>query len=121
MLCKTAAATVPSGRGEYADPQRCAELFRGEYRELPSIDADDQVDLKAAGALFEPPPVGSLARTVTKNKDQTEAEWQTHRALFRNVDRDRSVLVWVNAEEHLRLAVEFKGCDVREAFHAYAS
>jgi len=31
------------------------------------------------------------------------------------------VLAWVNAEEHLRLMVEFKGCDVSETFCAFAT
>jgi len=124
-----AAAIEPSGRGEFADPKRCAELFQGVYRELTSIDANEQLNLKAAGALFEQPAIGSLARVVTDDDEQEQAqahtqievEWQKHRALFRNTDHDRSVLAWVNAEEHLRLMVEFKGCDVSETFCAFAT
>ena len=119
-VCKAAAAT-------HLSYERKPFVWRVETHSFaqahwPSSDGTVEiVRSPAAGALFRPPPEGSLAHVAAKDEQQTEAEWEKHRALFRNVDRDRSVLAWVNAEEHLRLAVEFKGCDVCETFHAYAT
>ena len=116
---KVSKGDYPQSSSDVDDEELIASrIFRGgEYRDLSSIDPIMAEELIAAGALFKEPAAGSLAHDALGG----DLDWPEHRGLFRNSDRDRTLLIWVNESEHMRLAIEYKGCDVQSAFRAYAT
>ena len=87
--------------------------YLGEYLPLHDIEKTTQTRSVKVGHIFEKPTNPDLV-SAGINRD-----WPHARGAWQNIDQD--VVVWLNEEEHIKIAATEKGGDIVRTFKLFCS
>jgi creatine kinase len=90
-----------------------AELT-GKYYPLGGMTKKEEQDLQDAGFLFQKPTPNNVLANCGAGRD-----WPDARGIFHN--KDKTFLVWVNEEDHMRCISMQNGGNVKEVFGRFAN
>ena len=85
----------------------------GKYYPLSNMTADEENQLIDDHFLFQKPGGGTLLTNAGASRD-----WPDGRGIFHN--NDKTFLVWVNEEDHMRVIAMQEGGDVKEVFDRWS-
>jgi len=88
--------------------------LEGKYYPLGGMTKDEENDLQSSGFLFQKPTPNNVLANCGAARD-----WPDARGIFHN--KDKSFLVWVNEEDHMRCISMQMGGNVKEVFTRWAS
>eukprot|EP00599_Poterioochromonas_sp_BG-1_P003656 CAMPEP_0173148534 /NCGR_PEP_ID=MMETSP1105-20130129/9773_1 /TAXON_ID=2985 /ORGANISM="Ochromonas sp., Strain BG-1" /LENGTH=420 /DNA_ID=CAMNT_0014063199 /DNA_START=71 /DNA_END=1333 /DNA_ORIENTATION=- len=85
----------------------------GKYYPLGAMTKKEEQDLQDAGFLFQKPTPNNVLANCGAARD-----WPDARGIFHN--KDKTFLVWVNEEDHIRCISMQNGGNVKEVFQRFA-
>lgn len=85
----------------------------GKYYSLGSMNKDDEAFLRDNGFLFQKPTPNNVLAVCGAARD-----WPHARGIFHN--KERTFLVWVNEEDHMRCISMKDGGNVKDVFERWA-
>lgn len=85
----------------------------GKYYPLGGMTKQEEDDLQKAGFLFQKPTPNNVLANCGAARD-----WPDARGIFHN--KDKTFLVWVNEEDHMRCISMQNGGNVKEVFERWA-
>lgn len=85
----------------------------GKYYPLGGMTKEEEDDLQKAGFLFQKPTPNNVLANCGAGRD-----WPDARGIFHN--KDKTFLVWVNEEDHMRCISMQNGGNVKEVFERWA-
>jgi creatine kinase len=97
--------------------QALAEMpgdLAGKYYPLGGMTKKEEQDLQDAGFLFQKPTPNNVLANCGAGRD-----WPDARGIFHN--KDKTFLVWVNEEDHMRCISMQDGGNVKEVFERWAN
>jgi len=86
----------------------------GKYYPLGAMTKKEEQELQDAGFLFQKPTPNNVLANCGAGRD-----WPDARGIFHN--KDKSFLVWVNEEDHMRCIAMQDGGNVKEVFARWAN
>ncbi len=90
------------------------EHLAGKYYPLGGMTKKEEQDLQDAGFLFQKPTPNNVLANCGAARD-----WPDARGIFHN--KDKTFLVWVNEEDHMRCISMQNGGNVKEVFARFAN
>jgi len=85
----------------------------GKYYPLGGMTKDEEDKLQAEGFLFQKPTPNNVLHNCGAARD-----WPDGRGIFHN--KDKSFLVWINEEDHMRCISMQNGGNVKDVFARFA-
>lgn len=86
----------------------------GKYYPLGAMTKQEEQELQDAGFLFQKPTPNNVLANCGAGRD-----WPDARGIFHN--KDKTFLVWVNEEDHMRCISMQDGGNVKEVFERWAA
>lgn len=86
----------------------------GKYYPLGGMTKKEEQELQDAGFLFQKPTPNNVLANCGAGRD-----WPDARGIFHN--KDKTFLVWVNEEDHMRCIAMQDGGNVKEVFERWAN
>eukprot|EP01036_Dinobryon_divergens_P023811 gene23811-32200_t len=86
----------------------------GKYYPLGAMTKQEEQELQDAGFLFQKPTPNNVLANCGAGRD-----WPDARGIFHN--KDKTFLVWVNEEDHMRCISMQDGGNVKEVFERWAT
>jgi creatine kinase len=90
------------------------EELSGKYYPLGAMTKKEEQDLQDTGFLFQKPTPNNVLANCGAARD-----WPDARGIFHN--KDKTFLVWVNEEDHMRCIAMQNGGNVKDVFQRWAS
>ncbi|KAJ1419581.1 ATP:guanido phosphotransferase [Ochromonadaceae sp. CCMP2298] len=86
----------------------------GKYYPLGGMTKQEEDDMQGAGFLFQKPSPSNVLANCGAGRD-----WPDARGIFHN--QDKTFLVWVNEEDHMRCISMQDGGNVKQVFQRWAT